>query len=175
MVAGEGSGRPEHRPEGEAHHRQLAQCGGGVRHVPRGGRHRCALAKLSEGFADEGWVNTWQFNEEGLAFYVNGLSFLATAAIIGRIHWTRRTREERLGTSGGTGIWEGRSATREGWEFIAVNPIVRAVNIGLATGVIGGGMLVPLGAIFVDEVIAGEGADFNLILFASAPVWRSES
>jgi len=27
-------------------------------------------------------------------------------------------------------------------------------------------MLVPLGAIFVDEVIAGEGADFNLILFA---------
>jgi len=27
-------------------------------------------------------------------------------------------------------------------------------------------MLVPLGAIFVDEVISGEGADFNLVLFA---------
>ena len=125
------------------------------------------LAKLSEGFADEGWVNTWQFNEEGLAFYVNGLSFLATAAIIGRIHWARRTREERRGTERGS--WDLGGAfreLREGWEFIAVNPIVRAVNIGLATGVIGGGMLVPLGAIFVDEVIAGEGADFNLILFA---------
>jgi len=36
----------------------------------------------------------------------------------------------------------------------------------LATAVIGGGMLVPLGAIFVDEVISGEPADFNLILFA---------
>jgi len=32
--------------------------------------------------------------------------------------------------------------------------------------VIGGGMLVPLGAIFVDAVISGEGADFNLVLFA---------
>ena len=40
------------------------------------------LAKLSSGFADEGWVDTWHFNEEGLAFYVNGISFLATALII---------------------------------------------------------------------------------------------
>ncbi|MEM8706778.1 MAG: MFS transporter [Actinomycetota bacterium] len=125
------------------------------------------LAKLSSGFADEGWVDTWHFNEEGLAFYVNGISFLATALIIWNIHWNRRTREERLG--GERGAWDVGGAfreLREGWEFIAVNPIVRAVNIGLATGVIGGGMLVPLGAIFVDEVIAGEGADFNLILFA---------
>lgn len=125
------------------------------------------LAKLSSGFADTGWVDTWRFNEEGLAFYVNGISFLATAAIIWNIHWIRRTREDRR--AGAPGNWELGGALRElreGWEFIAVNPIVRAVNIGLATGVIGGGMLVPLGAIFVDEVISGDGADFNLVLFA---------
>ena len=125
------------------------------------------LAKVSEGFADSGWVDTWHFNEEGLAFYVNGLSFVATGLIIWNIHWTRRTREERLG--GERGNWDIGGAfreLREGWEFIAVNPIVRAVNVGLATGVIGGGMLVPLGAIFVDEVISGDGADFNLVLFA---------
>ncbi len=125
------------------------------------------LAKLSSGFAQEGWVDTWHFNEEGLAFYVNGISFLATAAIIWNIHWVRRTREDRQ--SGERGNWDVGGALRElreGWEFIAVNPIVRAVNIGLATGVIGGGMLVPLGAIFVDEVISGDGADFNLVLFA---------
>ncbi|MEM9519546.1 MAG: MFS transporter [Actinomycetota bacterium] len=125
------------------------------------------LAKLSSGFADEGWVDTWHFNEEGLAFYVNGISFIATALIIWNIHWIRRTREERR--SGERGSWDLGGAVRElreGWRYIAVNPIVRAVNIGLATGVIGGGMLVPLGAIFVDEVISGEGADFNLVLFA---------
>lgn len=125
------------------------------------------LAKLSERFSDEGWVDTWRLNEEGLAFYVDGLSFLLTALIIWRISWPRRTREERM--AGERGSWDIGGAVRElreGWQFIAVNPIVRAVNIGLATGVIGGGMLVPLGAIFVDEVISGDGADFNLVLFA---------
>ncbi len=125
------------------------------------------LAKLSEQFSDEGWVDTWRLNEEGLAFYVDGLSFLLTALIIWRISWPRRSREERQ--SGERGSWDLGGAIRElreGWQFIAVNPIVRAVNVGLATGVIGGGMLVPLGAIFVDEVISGDGADFNLVLFA---------
>ena len=46
---------------------------------------RCAPRQTLRGLRRRGWVNTWQFNEEGLAFYVNGLSFLATAAIIGRI------------------------------------------------------------------------------------------
>lgn len=125
------------------------------------------LAKVSERFSDEGWVDTWRLNEEGLAFYVDGLSFLLTALIIWRISWPRRTREERK--AGERGNWDLGGAIRElreGWEFIAVNPIVRTVNIGLATGVVGGGMLVPLGAIFVDEVISGDGADFNLVLFA---------
>jgi dTMP kinase len=125
------------------------------------------LAKLAERFADEGWVDTWQLNEEGLAFYVDGFSFLATAMIVSTIVYRRRTRAERQ--SGERGNWDLGGVVREmreGWHFIAVNPIVRAVNVGLATAVIGGGMLVPLGAIFVDEVISGDRADFNLVLFA---------
>jgi len=125
------------------------------------------LAKLAEQFADEGWVNTWKLNQEGLAFYVDGFSFLATALIVSTIVYRRRTRAERQ--AGERGNWDVGGAVRElreGWRFIAVNPIVRAVNVGLATGVIGGGMLVPLGAIFVDEVISGDDADFNLVLFA---------
>jgi len=125
------------------------------------------LAKLAERLSDEGWVDTWQLNEEGLAFYVDGFSFLATALIVSTIVYRRRTPAERQ--SGERGNWDLGGAMRElreGWRFIAVNPIVRAVNVGLATAVIGGGMLVPLGAIFVDEVISGDDADFNLVLFA---------
>lgn len=125
------------------------------------------LAKLAESFSDEGWVNTFRLNQEGLAFYVDGLSFLATALIVSTIAFPRRSREERKSTQRRN--WELGGAVRElreGWQFIAVNPIVRAVNVGLAVGVIGGGMLVPLGALFVNDVIAGDEADFNLILFS---------
>lgn len=125
------------------------------------------LAKLAESFSDEGWVNTFRLNQEGLAFYVDGLSFLATALIVSTIAFPRRSREERKSTQSGN--WELGGAARElreGWQFIAVTPIVRAVNVGLAVGVIGGGMLVPLGALFVSDVIAGDDADFNLILFS---------
>ena len=125
------------------------------------------LAKAAETLPDEGWVDTWRLNEEGLAFYVDSLTFLMTAFIIWRIAIPTRSREERR--AGERGSWDLGGAIRElreGWEFIAVNPIVRAVNVGLATGVMGGGMLVPLGAIFVDEVIVGRDADFQLVLFA---------
>ncbi len=125
------------------------------------------LAKVAESFADEGWVDTWRLNEEGLAFYVDGFSFLLTALIIWKIAIpSRSSAERRSGERGSLDLSGAVRELREGWEFIAVNPIVRSVNLGLATGVVGGGMLVPLGEIFVNQVISGDAADFNLILFA---------
>jgi dTMP kinase len=125
------------------------------------------LAKAAESLADEGWVDTWRLNEDGLAFYVDGVSFLLTALIIWTIAFPTRSREEREGqTKRGLDLGAAWRELREGWRFIAVNPIVRAVNVGLGVGVIGGGMLVPLGAIYVDELIVGDDADFNLVLFA---------
>lgn len=125
------------------------------------------LAKLAESLSDGGWVGTFRLNQEGLAFYVDGLSFLATALIVSTIAFPRRSREDPK--SAQERNWEIGGALRElreGWQLIAVNPIVRAVNVGLAVGVIGGGMLVPLGALFVNDVIAGDEADFHLILFS---------
>jgi len=125
------------------------------------------LAKIAESLADTGWIDTLRLNQEGLAFYVDALSFLATALIVSTIVIPKAARErEDTGNAKG---WDFGGAVRdlkEGWRVIAMNPVVRSVNVGLATGVIGGGMLVPLGAIFVSEVISGDEADFNLVLFA---------
>lgn len=41
----------------------------------------------------------------------------------------------------------------EGWRFIVFTPIVRAVNFGLATALIGGGLLIPLGVVYVEEIL----------------------
>lgn len=125
------------------------------------------LAKAADSLADEGWVDTWRLNEEGLAFYVDGVSFLVTALIIWTIAFPTRSRVGReVREKRGLDLGAAWRELREGWRFIAVNPIVRAVNVGLGVGVIGGGMLVPLGAIYVDQLVLGDDADFNLVLFA---------
>ncbi len=55
---------------------------------------------------------------------------------------------------------------REGWREIFSNHTVRAVNLGLATGLIGGGMLIPLGAVFSTEVLDSGAAGYGLFTTA---------
>ncbi len=129
------------------------------------------LSKAAESISDEGWVTVLRLNEEGLAFYVDALSFLVTALIISTIAIPTRTKAERTAGPRNWNVknWDLGGALRElreGWQLIAADPIVRAVNVGLATGVMGGGMLVTLGPVFVEQVIEGQEADFNLLLFA---------
>ena len=54
---------------------------------------------------------------------------------------------------------------REGWRFIFVNPVVRAVNLGLAAGLLGGAMLVPLGPTFA-KYMNGDTKPFSLYITA---------
>jgi len=44
--------------------------------------------------------------------------------------------------------------------------VVRAVNLGLATGLIGGAMLVPLGPVFSEEVLGAGAAGFGVLVLA---------
>ena len=125
------------------------------------------LAKAAEAMSDEGWVTTMRLNEEGLAFYVDALSFLVTALIIWRIAVPGRSREERrAGKRGSLDLGGAIRDLREGWRLVGANPIVRSVNVGLATAVMGAGMVFLLGARFVDEVIVGREADFHAVLFS---------
>jgi dTMP kinase len=94
-------------------------------------------------------------NQESVAFYVGAACYVGTALMITSLpipaqHLTRREEERSIDL--GSVFTE----IREGWSFIFLNPVVRAVNVGLATGLIGGGMLVPLGPVFSD-VVLGEG------------------
>lgn len=54
----------------------------------------------------------------------------------------------------------------EGWKFIGSSAVVRSVILGIATGLIGGGMLVPLGVVMSREVLGGGTAGFGLLLTA---------
>lgn len=125
-----------------------------------------------------------------LAFYFDALSFLVSALLIARFVYrglpstSAAAREARAaaahtGPGGhgatstlGTAVADERSSLRrtmdeirEGLQFIYVNPVVRGVILGLATGLIGGAMLVPLGPTFARFVI-GNANTFPLFITA---------
>ena len=130
-----------------------------------------------------------------LAFYFDALSFLVSAVLISRFVYrglpstSAAAREARVagvavadgGTAGpdldaaptfGDAVDDERSnlkrtfdEIREGLTFIYANPIVRGVILGLATGLVGGAMLVPLGPTFARFVI-GDPNTFPLFITA---------
>jgi dTMP kinase len=57
-------------------------------------------------------------------------------------------------------IW---AEMRDGWRLIFGDPVLKAVNIGLAVGLIGGSMVAILGRVYVDEVLDAAEHSFALL------------
>lgn len=125
------------------------------------------LSRLSEVIGEYELLTVVRGTQEGLAFYVDAATFALSALMIWTLPLPRRKKDERVRAStrridfGAT--WRD---LREGWEFVFLNPVVRAVNLGLATGLIGGGMLVPLGPVFVQDVLGAGQSGFGALIFA---------
>jgi len=125
------------------------------------------LAELSDRIGEFELLTLVRGTQEGLAFYVDAGTFLLSALMISTLPLPRRDAGERR-RSGRRRLELGSALRelREGWEFVFINPVVRAVNLGLATGLVGGGMLVPLGPVFVEEVLGAGQAGFGALIFA---------
>lgn len=132
---------------------------------PIGAALFAVLSKVAGLLSDAPFIDALHLNQEGLAFYVDAGTFLVAAAIVWSLDIPRRTRRER---DASRRVELGRAVQdlKEGWHFAFVNPTVRAVNLGLATGLVGGGMLVPLGAVFANEVLGAGEAGFGLMVMA---------
>jgi len=126
------------------------------------------LAKVAQQLGQIDALDWLQINQEAVAFWFDTLTFLISAAIIWRLALPRLNRNERQAEHiGARASWtQAFSELKEGWRFIFGNPVVRAVNLGLAVGLIGGGMLVPLGPVFSDEVLGAGSPGFGLLTTA---------
>jgi len=106
-------------------------------------------------------------NQMALAFFVDVCTFLFSAWMISRLPLVRRPKR-RPGDPEAAD--QGFKATllelREGLHVVVSNHTVRAVNLGLATGLIGGGMLIPLGAVFSTDVLGAGAAGYGLFTTA---------
>ena len=103
-------------------------------------------------------------HQETLAIWVDVATFFVSALIISTLALPKRAPRETK--EAGLDIGRTLAELREGLSFIRSSPVVRSVMLGLATGLIGGGMLVPLGPVFSKDVLGGGSAGFGLLLTA---------
>jgi len=103
-------------------------------------------------------------NKESVAIYADVASFFVSAVLISTLTLQRPKPEKKR--EGRIDLSETIKDLREGWSFIGHSAVVRAVLLGLGTGLIGGGMVVPLGPTFSSKVLHGGDAGFTLLLTA---------
>lgn len=120
------------------------------------------LAKANEWLVGVGLPDSERLNQENVAFAVYAVLCITAAGIIYSTDLPHETpRSEPLPKlSFGHAFQE----LADGWRFIGSSPLVRSVMLGLATGLIGGGMLVPLGPVFSARVLGAGSAGFGLLL-----------
>ena len=115
-----------------------------------------------------GWLGSFdplsglEVDQEALALILDAGTFLISAFIVWRlpipheharrhqqVDWTQTLRD-----------------IKEGFIFIAHQPLVRGVIVGLGIGLIGGGAMIPLGPVFAKQGLGGDAATFGVLMSA---------
>ncbi len=131
------------------------------------------------GLENSGFAKALRLEKEAFAFYINSLTFVVSAVLLffirtsdGSVVGVKLTRKlleawkktrERVRRMRRGGVRPGQKfsviwrnfvrETREGWGYVFGNSTVRPIGFGLATALIGGGMLVPLALVYLREVV----------------------
>lgn len=122
------------------------------------------LAALGARLGEIDALAIFQFDRKGTAaLYADVLTFLVSAAVIATLPVGRDGDSRRPARGDWTRTFH---ELKEGWQYIFLTPTVRAVNLGLAVALVGGGMLVPLGPVFAREVLESDDAGFGLLITA---------
>jgi dTMP kinase len=121
------------------------------------------VARWLGGF-DVALFATLQVSQENLAIYFDVVTFYVSAGLIATLTLPggRRRRNGARRVDLAAAVRE----LREGFAFIHQSRVVRAVILAFATGLAGGGMLVPLGPAFSSDVLGSGTAGFGLLLTA---------
>jgi dTMP kinase len=104
-------------------------------------------------------------DQEFVAIYVDVGTFFLSSLLISTLvlpHVRRRTSEGTDNIDFGRAIRD----IRDGLSVIGHSRLIRSVMLAIATGLIGGGMLVPIGPRFASETLGGGSAAYGLLLTA---------
>ena len=122
-----------------------------------------SLTKVSEVLGrNAGPLDFLRLNQESLAIYFDVVTFFLSAVLIWSLTLPRNRPVERAPID----LTRTFTEIKEGWKFIGTQPTVRSVMVGLGTGLVGGGMIAPLGPIYANQVLNAGAAGFGLLLTA---------
>ena len=123
------------------------------------------LASLATSLGHIDALHAFKTDQTALAFYADAGTFLLSAMLISTLALPEAARRRANGDKR-IDFSQTFHELKEGWQFIFVNPVVRSVNLGLACGLIGGGMVVPLGSIFATHVLGSGAAGYGVFITA---------
>ena len=107
-----------------------------------------------------------RIDQESLGFYANTLTFICSGVLVISLAKMMQGSVGAYRESQGRRKADFAASFREfaeGWRFIVMTPLVRAVNFGLATALLGAGLLIPLGVVFNEEVLGGGTTGYSVL------------
>lgn len=132
---------------------------------PIGSALFAALAGVAKFLGNYDALAGLSVDQEFVAIYFDVFTFFLSAVLISTLVLPHlRKVAER--PSNGLDFGRAGREMREGLQVITHSPLIRSVMLAIATGLIGGGMLVPLGPRFAKETLGGGSAAFGLLLTA---------
>lgn len=132
---------------------------------PIGSAVFAGLAKVAERLSHYHALHALRVSQESVAVYFDVLTFFVSALMISTLVLPRRDRR-RVEGEHRIDFRRSFSELAEGWRFVGSSPRVRSVILGIGTGLVGGGMLVPLGPVMAKRVFGAGTAGFGLLLTA---------
>ncbi len=123
------------------------------------------LATVAKWLGNVDALSALKVDQEFVAIYVDVLTFFLSAILISTLTLPRSERSADAG-KGGIDFRRTFRELAEGGRFIRDSAVVRAVILGIGTGLIGGGMVVPLGPVASDKIYGAGTAGFGLLLAA---------
>jgi len=120
------------------------------------------LAALAAWLGGFNTLHSLRVDQEALALFFDACTFLVSAVIVFGLPIPRgpSAPESKLKFS------ETVADIKEGLRYIAHEPRVRGVIVGLGLGLIGGGAMIPLGPVFAKAGIGGDAATFGVLMSA---------
>jgi dTMP kinase len=127
---------------------------------PVGSAVFASLAGLASWLGHFDALHRLQVNQESLALWADAVTFLGSAFLISRLTLPSKSRGNGQRIDWGQ-TWR---ELVEGLRFLQRNEAVRSVMLGMGVGLVGCGSVVPLGPIYVKEVLGSGSAGFGLMM-----------